>query len=51
MREEIIDFSSHVLPEVVVKEIKDLGIKYAHNVSKHIEAVFTHTHYTPWLYY
>lgn len=45
MREEIIDFSSHVLPEAVVKEIKDLGIKYAHNVSKHIEVVFTHTHY------
>jgi aminocarboxymuconate-semialdehyde decarboxylase len=44
-RSEIIDFSSHILPDKVVREVKGLNVRFNAHASRHVEVTFTHDHY------
>jgi len=44
--DSIIDFSSHILPGKVMREVKELGIRYSPAISRYIEGVFMHSHYS-----
>jgi aminocarboxymuconate-semialdehyde decarboxylase len=42
---DVIDFSSHILPDRVVKEVKDKAIRYSSQVSRHLQTIFASPHY------